>query len=94
VGAILCGLPFQLVAFLFSRLNESLGKITAIHWPGAGWYVVAVVLGVRFFGMIPALRYKDRAVVTMAAPEPQAAPTTPSALGRQAKVENDEVLSH
>jgi Zn-dependent protease with chaperone function len=94
VGAILCGLPFQLVAFLFSRLNESLGKITAIHWPGAGWYVVAVVLGVRFFGMIPALRYKDRAVVTMAAPEPQAAPTTPSALGRQANVENDEVLSH
>jgi hypothetical protein len=94
-GAILCGLPFQLVAFLFSRLNESLGKITAIHSPGAGWYVVAVVLGVRFFGMIPALRYKDRAVVTMAAGGPQAAqvPTTPGALGQQTKVENDKVLS-
>jgi Zn-dependent protease with chaperone function len=96
VGAILCGLPFHLVAFLFSRLDESLGKITAIHSPGAGWYVVGVVLGVRLFAMIPALRYKDRAVVTIAAAGPQAAQvqTTPSALGQQAKVENDEVLSH
>jgi Zn-dependent protease with chaperone function len=96
VGAILCGLPFQLLAFLFSRLNESLGKITAIHSPGAGWYVVAVVLGVRFFAMIPALRYKDRAVVTLVAPGPQAAQvrTTPNPLGQQAKVENDKVLSH
>jgi hypothetical protein len=96
VGAILCGLPFQLLAFLSSRLNDSLGKISPIHSPGAGWYVVAVVLGVRFFAMIPALRYKDRAVVTTAAPGPQAAQvrTTPSALGQQVKIENDEVLSH
>jgi Zn-dependent protease with chaperone function len=96
VGAILCGLPFQLVAFLSSRLNESLGKITAIHSPGAGWYVVAVVLGVRILAMIPALRYQDQAVVTVAASGPQAAQVqvTPSARGPQGKVENDEVLSH
>jgi len=95
VGAILCGLPFQLVAFLFSRLNESLGSITAIHSPGSGWYVVAVVLVVRFFAMIPALRYKDRAVVTTAAWRPPApVRTAPNAPGQPAKVENDKVLSH
>jgi Zn-dependent protease with chaperone function len=96
VGAILCGLPFQLLAFLFSRLNESLGKIAAIHSPGSGWYVVTVVLVVRFFAMIPALRYKDRAAVTIAASRPQAAPvqTAPDAPGQPAKVENDKVFSH
>jgi Zn-dependent protease with chaperone function len=96
LGAILCGLPFQLVAFLFSRLDVSLGKITAIHSPGTGWYVVAVALGVRFFALIPALRYKDRAVVTMTGSGPQAGQvqTTPSALGQQANVENDKVLAH
>ena len=77
-------------------LLQSRLRAPGIHWPGAGWYVVAVVLGVRFFGMIPALRYKDRAVVTTAGSGPQAAQlqTTPSALGHEANVENDKVLSH
>lgn len=96
LGAILCGLPFQLMAFLFSRLDESLGRITAIHSAGAGWYVVAVTLGVRFFALIPALRYKDRAVVTTAGSGPQSAQvrTKPSALGQKANVENGKVLTH
>ena len=57
---------------------------------------MAVALGVRFFALIPALRYKDRAVVTMAGSGPQAAEvqTTPAALGQQADVENDKVVSH
>jgi hypothetical protein len=55
-----------------------------------------VALGVRFFALIPALRYKDRAVVTMTGSGPQAGQvkTTPSALGQQANVENDKVLAH
>jgi Zn-dependent protease with chaperone function len=96
VGAILCGLPFQLVAFLFSWLNESLGRITAIHSPGSGWYVVAVVLLVRFIAMIPALRYKDRAVVTIAPSRAQASQVdaTPSDQAKPAKLESDKVFSH
>ncbi len=96
VGAILCGLPFQLTAFLFSRLNESLGRITAVHSPGSGWYVVAVVLLVRFFAMIPALRYKDHAIVTIAPSRAQASQVnvTPSTQAQPAKVENDKAFSH
>jgi hypothetical protein len=96
VGAILCSLPFQLTAFLFSRLNESLGRITAIHSPGSGWYVVAVVLLVRFFAMIPALRYKDQAIVTIAPSRAQTSQinATPGTQAQPAKVENDKVFSH
>jgi Zn-dependent protease with chaperone function len=96
VGAVLCGLPFHLLAFVFSGLNESLGRTAAFHSPGAGYYVVAVVLVVRFLAMIPALRYKDQAIVTIApstakTPQLSATPGAPSLPG---KVENDKVLSH
>jgi Zn-dependent protease with chaperone function len=96
VGAILCGLPFHFLAFLFGRLNESLAGITPIHSPGSGWYVVAVALVVRFIALIPALRYKDQAVVTIApsrAHTSQVSPT-PTAPSQPTKVENDKVLSH
>jgi hypothetical protein len=96
VGAIVCGLPFQLLAFLFSRLNESLGRITAIHSPGSGYYVVAVALVVRFIAMIPVLRYKDMAIVTIAPSRAQASQVaaTPGTQAPPAKVENDKVFSH
>ncbi len=96
VGAILCGLPFHLLAFFFARLNESLGKITAIHSPGSGWYVVAVVLAVRFMAMTPILRYKDQAIVTIAPSRAQTSQvnTTPNAQAQRAKIESEKVLSH
>jgi Zn-dependent protease with chaperone function len=96
VGAILCGLPFHLLAFFFSRLNESLGKITAVHSPGSGWYVVAVVLAVRFMAMIPILRYKDQAIVTIAPSRTHTAlvNATPNPQAEPARIENEKVLSH
>jgi Zn-dependent protease with chaperone function len=96
VGAILCGLPFHLLAFLFSRLNESLGRITAIHSPGSGYYVVAVALAVRFIAMIPVLRYKDMAIVTISPSRAQASQVaaTPGTQAQPAKVETDKVLLH
>ncbi len=96
VGAILCGLPFHLLAFVFSGLNESLRRVAVFHSAGSGYYVVAVVLLVRFLAMIPALRYKDQAMVTIApstAKTPQLSPA-PSAPSQPGKLENNKVLSH
>jgi hypothetical protein len=96
VGAILCGLPFHLIAFVFSGLNESLGRIAAVHSPGSGYYVVAVVLVVRFLAMIPALRYKDQAMVTIAPSTAKNPPrnATHSAASQPGNIENNKVLSH
>ncbi len=98
VGAVLCGLPFHLLVFFFARWIPAVAKITPFHGPGSGWYVVAVVLVVRFFAMIPSLRYKDQAIVTIAPPRTQTAPANapsqPSAITQPRKVENDKVLTH
>jgi len=67
VGAILCGLPFHFLPFLFSGLYESLGRLSAIHSPGSGWYVVVVAVLVRFVAMVPVIRSKDLAIVTVVA---------------------------
>jgi hypothetical protein len=96
VGAILCGRPFHLLAFFFSRMIPAVAKVTPFHGPGSGWYVVGVVQVVRFLAIIPALRYKDQAVVTLAPSHPQtqqlsAAPSAPS---QPSKVENDKVFTH
>lgn len=95
VGAVLCGLPFHFMAFLFSRLNESLGRLGAFHSPGSGWYVVAVALVVRFIAMIPILRYKDVAVVTLAPSRSQSSqvPATSNSQPEPVEVEGDKVLS-
>jgi Zn-dependent protease with chaperone function len=96
VGAILCGLPFHLMAFFFAQMIPAVGKVTPFHGPGSGWYVVGVVLVVRFLAIIPALRYKDQAIVTLAPSRAQAsrlnvAPSVPS---ETRKVENNKVFSH
>ena len=74
----------------------AVGKVTPFHGPGSGWYVVGVVLVVRFLAIIPALRYKDQAIVTLAPSRAQAsrlnvAPSVPS---ETRKVENNKVFSH
>jgi Zn-dependent protease with chaperone function len=96
VGAILCGLQFHLMAFFFSSMIPSLGKIIAFHGPGSGWYVVTVVLVVRFVAMIPVLRYKDRAMVTLAPSKAQAPQVNPTqnTQGHPTQIENDKVLTH
>jgi Zn-dependent protease with chaperone function len=96
VGATLCGLPFHLLGFFFSGMIPAVAKVTPFHGPGSGWYVVGVVLVVRFLAMIPALRYKDQAVVTLAPSHSQAqqVSATPSAPSQPRKVENDKVLTH
>jgi len=66
IGAVLCGLPFHLLSFVFSAVNPPLAKLAVFQSPGAGWYVVAVASFVRFIVMIPILRYKDQALVTLA----------------------------
>ena len=37
IGAILCGLPFHLFAFLFSDLNLTARGLVGLPSPGAGW---------------------------------------------------------
>ncbi len=96
VGAILCGLPFHLLAFFFAQIVPVVGKVTPFHGPGSGWYVVGLVLVVRFLAIIPALRYKDQAIVTLApsraqASQPNVAPSVPS---ETRNVENDKVFTH
>jgi Zn-dependent protease with chaperone function len=96
VGAILCGLPFHLLGFFFSAMIPAVAKVTPLHGPGSGWYVVGVVLVVRFLAIIPALRYKDQAVVTLAPSrsQTQQAGATPGAPSQPREVENEKVFTH
>jgi len=68
VGAVLCGLPFHLMTYLISAMNPNFARIGLPFFrsPGSGWYVVAVAVVMRLITMIPMLRYKDRAIVTIA----------------------------
>ena len=92
VGAALCGLPFHFMQFVFSGVDERLGRV-AVHSPGAGWYVVAVALTVRFIAMIPALRYKDKAIVTVAAPPASLIGNAPPPKPQAEQAKTDPVLS-
>ncbi len=76
VVAVLCGLPFQLLAYLFSLPLAATGRLTQIHSPGAGWYVVCVAVVLRAIALIPFLAYKDKRFVELAptAGEMRAAP--------------------
>jgi hypothetical protein len=60
---VLCGLPFQLLAYLFSMPLAAIGRLIQIHSPGAGWYVVCVAVVLRGIALIPTLRYKEKPLV-------------------------------
>jgi Zn-dependent protease with chaperone function len=79
VVATLWGLPFQLLAYLFSipLAAEGLIRITS---PGAGWYVVCVAVVLRAIALIPSLVYKDKPFVsvTPSTEEKRAAPGSPA----------------
>ena len=92
VGAALCGLPFHFMQFLFSGVDERLGRV-AVRSPGPGWYVVAVAVTVRFIAMIPALRYKDQAVVTVAASQPTGNAPPPKLQPEPAKADSNMVFT-
>jgi hypothetical protein len=60
--AMLCGLPFHLIAYLTSPAYSGLGLLP---WssPGAGWFVVLAAPLVRFLSLIPVLRYHDQPIL-------------------------------
>jgi hypothetical protein len=91
--AVLCGLPFQLLAYLLSTPSARAGIRGVVHSPGAGWYVVCVAVVLRAIALIPVWRYKDKPFVT-AAPlgvSPLPAPSNPPPAP---KSETGGVLTH
>jgi hypothetical protein len=92
VVAVLCGLPFQLLAYLFSLPLAATGKLIQIHSPGAGWYVVCVAVVLRAIALIPFLAYKDKPFVEVPSSvgDMRAAPGSPA---QQQKPETDTVLT-
>ena len=93
IVAVLCGLPFHLLAYLFSVPASRMGSVLAVHSPGAGWYVVCVAVVLRALALIPFLRYKDKPFVaapTLVVSEPNAVNSSPQA----SKSETGGVLTH
>jgi len=68
LGAMLCGLPFHLMAYLFSPSRFGVPVADPYHSPGAGWFVVLAAPLVRFLSLIPALRYRDKPVLVAQSP--------------------------
>jgi Zn-dependent protease with chaperone function len=92
VVAVLCGLPFQLLAYLFSLPLAAVGSLIQIHSPGAGWYVVCVAVVLRAIALIPFLAYKDKPFVEV----PSSVGDMRATLGSPAqpqKPETDTVLT-
>ena len=93
VVAVLCGLPFHLLPYLFSSTADRVGRGHLLPSPGAGWYVVCVAVVLRALALIPFLRYKDKPFVaapTLVVSEPTAVNSSPTA----PKSESGEVLTH
>jgi hypothetical protein len=92
VVAVLCGLPFHLLAYLFSLPLAAMERFIQIHSPGAGWYVVCVAVVLRAIALIPFLAYKDRPVVSIppSAGETRSVPSSPT---QTQKSETDTVLA-
>ncbi len=65
VIALLFGLPFHLLAYV-NRI--ALPGEAPFPGAGAGWYVLAAGLAIRFFQIAPILFYKDRPVLSAAPP--------------------------
>ena len=92
IVAVLCGFPFQLLAYLLSRPGARAGSPAFVHSPGAGWYVVCVAVVLRGLALIPFLRHKDKPFVappTLGVPPPPA----PSAPSPSSKSESGTVLA-
>jgi len=89
---VLCGLPFQLLAYLFSMPLAAIGRLIQIHSPGAGWYVVCVAVVLRGIALIPTLRYKDKPFVEVA-PSAGDLRATPSDRVQTQKSEANTVLT-
>lgn len=95
IGAVLCGLPFHLLAFLLAAADQTFRQFNSVHSPGAGWYVVAVAVVMRVIAMIALMRYKDVAIVTLA-PSNTALPTASAGRATQAetkRIEKESVLT-
>jgi hypothetical protein len=92
IAAVLCGLRFQLVAYLFSTPATRVVSAAFVHSPGAGWYVVCVAVVLRGLALVPFLGYKDKSFVaapTLGVPPPPA----PSASSPSSKSESGTVLA-
>jgi len=92
VVAVLCGFPFQLLAYLFSMPIAATGRHVYIHSPGAGWYVICLAVVLRAVALIPSLRYKDNPVVE-ALPSAGEMHTALSSPAQTQKSETDTVLA-
>jgi Zn-dependent protease with chaperone function len=72
VGATLCGLPFHLTEVFINLLNPALYANIALQnhvsSAGAGWFAVAIAVLVRFFTMLPVLRYREAPQLVARAP--------------------------
>jgi len=68
LGAMLCGLPFHLTAYLTSPNRFGVPVPNPYHSPGAGWFVVLAAPLVRFLSLIPTLRYRDKPVLIAQSP--------------------------
>ena len=92
VVAVLCGLPFQLLAYLVSAPLAATGRHVYIHSPGAGWYVICVAVVLRAIALIPFLSYKDKPFVEVppSAGEMRAVPSSPA---ETQKSDEDTVLA-
>jgi hypothetical protein len=93
VVAVLCGFPFQLLAYLFSMPIAATGRHIYIHSPGAGWYVICLAVVLRAIALIPSLRYKDNPLVEVP-PSAGAMHAAPSSPAQTQKSETDTVLAH
>jgi len=92
IAAVLCGLRFQLVAYLFSTPATRVVSAAFVHSPRAGWYVVCVAVVLRGPALVPFLRYKDKSFVaapTLGVPPPPA----PNASSPYSKSESGTVLA-
>jgi Zn-dependent protease with chaperone function len=66
IVAVLCGLPFHLLAYLVMLPLPTTERLIQIHSPGAGWYVVCVAVVLRAIGLVPSFTYKDKHYVEVA----------------------------
>lgn len=90
LGAMLCGLPFHLMAYLTWPSRFGVPIPNPFHSPGAGWFVVLAAPLVRFLALIPTLRYRDKPILVAQSPAsittevpPPPAPSSSSTPSRQ-----------
>jgi len=77
LAAMLCGLPFHLMAYLSSPSHFGVPVPHPYHSPGAGWFVVLAAPLVRLLSLIPTLRYRDKPILVAQSPENVGSAVTP-----------------